>query len=263
MKLNVVPAGAGFGWAVLGIKTFFKQPLALGGLFFLFLGLMAVVSLVPLLGAAMALSLLPAATLGLMAATQQAEQGSFPMPSVLLTALRANTARRRQMALLGVIYALGFLLIMSITTLFDGGQFARLYLLGGEITPELLADSGFQLASWVSLLLYVPLSLLFWHAPALTHWQGLGALQSLFYSLLACLKNFWALTLFGVVWMLLLAGVLIAITAVAALLGNPRLVALAIVPAAMTVLALFFMSLFFTYRDSFVFDETTTLEGTP
>ncbi len=247
----------------MGIKTFFKQPLALGGLFFLFLGMLAVVSLVPVAGAALALGLLPAATLGLMAATQLAEQDTFPMPSVLLTAARSSPARRRQMALLGVIYALGFLLIMGITALFDGGQFARLYLLGGEITPELLADSGFQLASWVSLLLYLPLSLLFWHAPALTHWQGLGAVQSLFYSLLACLKNFWALALFGVVWLLLLVGILIAITAIAALIGNPRLVSLAVVPAAMTVLALFFMSLFFTYRDCFVFDKNPTLESTP
>lgn len=247
----------------MGIKTFFKQPLALGGLFFLFLGMLAVVSLVPVAGAALALGLLPAATLGLMAATQLAEQGTFPMPSVLLTAARSSPARRRQMALLGVIYALGFLLIMGITTLFDGGQFARLYLLGGDITPELLADSGFQLASWVSLLLYVPLSLLFWHAPALTHWQGLGAVQSLFYSLMACLKNFWALALFGVVWVALLVGLLVAITAIAALIGNPGLISLAVVPAAMTVLALFFMSLFFTYRDCFVFDAPPTLESTP
>lgn len=262
MKLNVVPASAGFKWAVSGIKTFFKQPLALGGLFFLFLGLLAVVSLVPVLGAAMALALLPATSLGLMAATQQAEQGNFPMPSVLLTALRADSARRREMALLGVIYALGFFLIIGITSLLDGGQFARLYLLGGEITPALLEDPDFQLASWVSILLYVPLSLLFWHAPALTHWQGLGAVQSLFYSLQACLKNFWALALFGVVWTLLLIGLLIAITAVAVLMGNTRWVTLAVVPTAMMVLALFFMSLFFTYRDSFVFDETT-LEATP
>ncbi|MFM9880520.1 MAG: BPSS1780 family membrane protein [Burkholderiaceae bacterium] len=263
MKLHVVPAGAGFGWAVLGIKNFLKQPVALGGLFFLFLGLIAITSLVPILGTALALALLPAITLGLMEATQLAEKGIFPMPSVLLTALRAEPARRRQMAFLGALYAAGFLLIMGITALFDGGQFARLYLLGGEITQELLTDSDFQLASWVSLALYLPLSLLFWHAPALTHWQGLGAVQSMFYSFVACMKNFWALSVFGLVWVGLLIGLLILVTTVAALSGSPKLVTVAIVPVSLTVAALFFMSTFFTYRDSFIFDDPTPTEGLP
>jgi len=37
MKLNIVPARTGITWVKLGIQTFFKQPLALAGLFFLWL----------------------------------------------------------------------------------------------------------------------------------------------------------------------------------------------------------------------------------
>ena len=33
------------------------------------------------------------------------------------------------MLVLGVLYAAGFLLVMAISALFDGGQFARMYLL--------------------------------------------------------------------------------------------------------------------------------------
>lgn len=263
MKLNLVPAGAGFGWAVLGIKTFFRQPLALGGLFLMFLGLLAVISLLPYVGAVLALAILPAATLGLMQASQLAEQGQFPMPSVLLAALSAAPERRRQMAYLGGSYAIGFLLIMAATTLADGGQFASLYLLGGEITPELMQNANFQLASWLSLLLYLPLSLMFWHAPALVHWHGLGAIQSLFYSFLACLKNFWALALFGAIWLLLMLALLMLITVFAALLGNPKIVTLALVPLTLAVLALFFFSLYFTYQGSFIADESPPQESPP
>ena len=35
MKLNIVPARTGLTWVKLGISTFFKQPLAIVGLFFM------------------------------------------------------------------------------------------------------------------------------------------------------------------------------------------------------------------------------------
>ncbi len=90
MRLNHVPASTGVQWVKLGVRTFFKQPLALAGLFFMFMLLVSILALVPLLGQALALALLPAATLGLMAATREAEKGQFPMPTVLASAFRAG-----------------------------------------------------------------------------------------------------------------------------------------------------------------------------
>ena len=80
MKLNIVPARTGSAWVKLGIRTFFKQPLALAGLFFMFMAVMTIVSQVPFIGIPLAMTLLPAATLGLMAATREASDGRFPMP---------------------------------------------------------------------------------------------------------------------------------------------------------------------------------------
>ena len=90
MKLNIVPARTGVTWVKLGIATFFKQPLALGGLFFMFMAVVSVASIIPVIGSVLALAVLPAATLGLMVATLQAKNGKFPMPSVLATAFRAG-----------------------------------------------------------------------------------------------------------------------------------------------------------------------------
>jgi hypothetical protein len=55
--------------------------------------------------------IVPAATLGLMAATQEALKGKFPMPTVLISAFRAGRQRVRAMLVLGGLYAAACLLI--------------------------------------------------------------------------------------------------------------------------------------------------------
>ena len=67
MKLNIVPARTGVQWVKLGVRTFFQQPMALTGLFFMFIAVMTIVSMIPYIGSALVLGLLPAATLGLTA----------------------------------------------------------------------------------------------------------------------------------------------------------------------------------------------------
>jgi hypothetical protein len=251
MKLKIVPARMGVVWVKLGIQTFFKQPLAMAGLFFMFMAVMSLLSIVPVLGNVLALALLPAATLGFMAATQEATKGKFPMPTILITAFRAGKQQMRAMMILGAIYAAAFLAVMGISALVDGGSFAKLYLVGGSFSRELVMDGNFQGAVWVSLALYLPLSLMFWHAPALVHWHGIAPVKSLFFSLVACFKCMGAFTVFGLVWMAVLIVVGMVITGVAAAIGGPNAAAAAMFPAAMVMAAMFFSSLYFTYRDSF------------
>jgi hypothetical protein len=244
MKLNIVPARAGVQWVKLGIQTFFRQPLALSGLFFMFMAILSVTTLLPYVGSALALALLPAATLGLMAATQEAAKGKFPMPSILISAFRAGQQRLR-------------------AALLDGGKFAMLYLVGGQITREQLAAEDFQRAMWVALALYLPLSLLFWHAPALVHWHGVPPTKSLFFSMVACLRNFKAFVLYGLMWLgVFVLGSLI-ITLFAALIGSPQAVGLAMVPAALLMAAMFFSSIYFSFRDSFVDDTHSQTHSEP
>ena len=251
MKLNIVPASEGAQWVKQGIRTFFRQPLALSGLFFMFMAIVSVLSIVPFLGSLLALVILPACTLGLMAATREAVAGKFPMPSIMASAFRAGKAKTQSMLVLGVIYALGVLLVMGASALADGGQFARLYLLGGTITREMVMEPAFQSAIWLALILYTPLSMLFWHAPALVHWHDMPPVKSLFFSGVVCLRNFRAFLVFGLVWMVifLLAGVMV--TLLATVIGGPEIAGVAMFPAAMLMAAMFFTSIYFTYQASF------------
>lgn len=251
MKLNIVPARTGLLWVKLGVRTFFKQPLALAGLFFMFMAVMTVASQIPFIGFALAMTLLPAATLGLMAATREAINGRFPMPVVLLAAFRAGRQQARAMLVLGGLYALGFLSVMALSYLVDGGDFARVYLGGAVPTREMMLAGDFQAAMWVFIGLHLPLSLMFWHAPALVYWHAVPPLKSLFFSLVACLRNFWAYAVFALMWLAMLLVLVASVTLVGALLGMPGLAGDLLFPALLLLAAMFFTSLYFTFRDSF------------
>jgi hypothetical protein len=253
MKLHIVPAKRGIQWVKSGMQTFMRQPLALSGLFFMFLALMSVFSLIPVLGSALALALLPGATLGLMAATREASSGKFPMPLILVSAFRAGQQQLRAMLTLGALYALGFVLILGISALIDGGKCARLYLLGGPLTAEMVQEGDFQLAMLVSSVLYIPLSLLFWHAPALVHWHGITPVKSLFFSMVACMRNLGAFTVYGLAWMGTFLGFGMVMAVLGAILGSADTVAAILYPAAMLMAAMFFTSIYFTFLDSFEF----------
>jgi hypothetical protein len=254
MNLQIVPARTGLQWALQGVRTFWRQPLAMSGLFFLFMATVSVVSIVPFIGGALALVLLPALTLGMMAATQTAVQGKFPMPGVLFAALKAGP-QRKTMLQLGGWYAVLFLGVMLVSMLADGGTFAKVYLGGSPMTPEVVNSASFQAALWVSMVFYIPVSMMFWHAPALVFWQGLPAGKSLFFSLVACWRNLKAFSVYLLVWVGIFTGAGILALLIASLLGDPQLMMAVLMPMALMTAAMFFTSMLFTVQDCFSFSE--------
>jgi hypothetical protein len=216
-------------------------------------------------GSALALIVLPALTLGMMAATQTASEGKFPMPGVLFVAFKAGP-HRRAMFQLGGLYAAIFMGVMFLSTLADGGTFAKVYFGGAAMTPEVVTADSFQTALWVSMLFYVPLSMMFWHAPALVHWYGMPAVKSLFFSFVACWRNLKAFVVYVFAWgvVFMLAGVLALL--ISSLMGNPGLMTATFMPLALMVAAMFFTSMLFSVRDCFstdVYDEPLVSEAQP
>lgn len=251
ISLNTLPAKTGALWVKQGIQTFFKQPLALGGLFFMFMALISVFSLIPVIGGALALVVLPAATVGLMTAARTANEGTFPMPTTLFAAFRVSPAKTRSILILGVLYALGFLAMLGISALFDGGKVAGMYLGGEPMTKELMMDADVQLATWAAMVLYLPLSLMFWHAPALVHWHDITPVKALFFSFIACIRNFAAFVVYFLGWLgvFIIGGMLMTLLAVVT--GSESLVSVVMLPVALLMATMFFCSIFFTVRDCF------------
>lgn len=264
MHLNVVPARTGLAWARKGVRTFWRQPMALTGLFVLFLAVLSSTAIVPVIGFLLALVLLPAGTLGLMAASRDADAGRKARPAALFAAFRAGPAYARQMLLLGVLYAGSFVVMLGISALFDGGAFAMGYVSGNRSASDMLNDPAVKMAMWATLVLYMPLSMLFWHAPALVYWYRISPAKSLFFSFVACVRNMGAFTVYALAWagIFLLGGLAVGIFTTLLLLtgivgdsGSALAGAVAaglVTLSALVLVAMFFNSLYFTFVDCFV-----------
>ncbi len=252
MKLHIVPARTGITWVRLGIRTFFRQPLALSGLFFMFLAVMSLASMVPVIGLGLAMALLPACTLGLMAASKEADAGNFPMPLVFLSAFRAGRQQLRAMLTLGVMYGIGLAIVMGITALFDDGRFAASYLAGSAPSIDMARDPDSRSAMMAFLVLQLPLSLMFWHAPALVHWHQVPPLKSVFFSLVACLRNLLAFIVFGLMWIGITMLLIVVVSLLTGILGNPQVAGVVLLPGTLMIAAMIFTSTYFSFRDCFL-----------
>lgn len=250
MHLNQVSAGHGWVWVKQGLRVFFKQPLAMAGLFFMFMMGVSLLAVIPLVGTFLAVALVPAGTLGLMAASREADAGRFPMPVTLLTAFRDGSERSKAMWLLGGLYAAVLLVVMLLSSQLLPTE-ALQALQGDQVDPEKVRETLMGPGLLAVALLYVPMLAAFWHAPPLVHWHGVTPVKALFFSWLACWRNKGAMLVFGLGWLgiFLLAGLLTSL--VAGLLG-PQALAIVTYPMVLLLAGMFHASLYFTFRDSFV-----------
>lgn len=256
MKLNIVPARTGLDWVKLGLRTFRQQPMALAGVSMLLIAIMYLVGMVPVVGRALALWLAPAATLAMMVASAEAVQGRFPKPSVLLVAFRSGSECSRRILVLGGLYVAGFLAILGVPTLIDGGVLAGFYLGEGSLSREIMETAAVQQAALLHALLSVLLSMTFWHAPGLVYWHGISPVKALFFSFVACGRNMKAFLMFGLGWLfVLMTGLLLSLilAAILILLGMPQEVAKGMLSGLqLLVTAMFLTSIVFTFRDCFL-----------
>ena len=259
MILRTVPARRGATWVRQGFAAFARQPLAFGALFAAFMFAVFVSTLLPLVGSLLLLVLLPLASLGFMVATRNLLDGQRPLPSAFWQPLRTGRQARIALLQLSLLYAAATFAIMWASDVFDGGALdALMQALSGteKVSPEAMTErlsnpalrSGLLFRFGLAGLLSVP----FWHAPALVHWDGHGAAKALFSSTVAIWRNRGAFTVYGLVWV----GVILAFTMLSSLLfglmGQPQWIALAAMPASLIFSTVLYVSLYLTFADSFV-----------
>jgi hypothetical protein len=261
MKLQTVPASRGAQWVREGFRTFFKRPLAFAALFATFMFGVLLLALVPLVGSLVVLALLPLVSLAFMLATQAALAGRAPTARVFAEPLRGPPARRNAMIQLGLIYAAATFAVLWLSDAVDGGAFEALMdsMPDAKGSPDAvaakLAAPGLGLGLLLRFGMAGVLSVPFWHAPALVHFEGQGCAQALFSSTLACWRNRGAFTVYSVMWFVVIVVFGLFGGMVFALLGQAPLFAVAAVPLSLMFSTVFYVSLYFTFADSFVTEE--------
>jgi len=272
MKLNLVPARTGVEWVRLGLRNFWRQPLAFVSLFLLFMAVISSVSQLPLVGRFLPLMLLPFSTLAFMVAASVADSasgngnatGDVKKPTgalMFLAVARAMRTEWRSLVVLGLISAVYFFLTVLATAVVDGGQFVRSYFLGEAPAKEVLESSRFQVANMLQLCLTLPLVAAMWHAPALVHWHKVEPVKSIFFSLVAMFRNFSAYALFWLVWcgvvlislacVALIATVVIGVGSLGSDTGAMAIGNILMVGTVLTLAAMAQASNWFTFRDTF------------
>jgi hypothetical protein len=219
----------------------------------------------PYIGSVLLLAALPLLTLGFMSATRAAAAGQPVHAGQLIEPFlrSADRARRHTLLRLCALYAVVTAIVMLAADAADGGTFERLQIVLAGTRDEaankeidaLLADgqlqAGLAIRFGASALLSVP----FWHAPPLVAWHGQGVAQSLFSSTLACWRNKGAFTLYLLAWTatVLLFG--LAAGLLFSALGMPQMMALAALPGGLMFSTAFYVSLYFSFADSFAAGE--------
>lgn len=249
MQALILPARRGWRWLAAGFALFRRNPPLFTLLVMGYWLVLALVNSVPLLGGVVSYLAMPALSMVLMNACRVLDRRLAVTPSALIAGLRGYAPT---LVVLGGVYFTATLAILGISSLIDGGTLFNLMFTGAQISDDALEAREFLLATQVALILLVPLVMAYWFAPILVVWHGATPGKALFFSFVACLRNWRAFLVYSLslaLWSALLPGLVLGFVAaifpgsasfMAAVLTAPLLLVLA-----PTVVASFYVG----YRD--------------
>lgn len=191
------PASDGWQWireafGLVGAKPGFW----IGSTLLLFVALV-VVALVPFVGQLVTLFIGPFIIAGFAHAARRQSNGDTPELGDLLVGFRERPGTLMAVAL--IYLAASLVIIAAIAAVMFAILGSGLVLDGGEIDPEVIAESWpvFLLAWLLAMALLLPLMMMYWFAPALVVFDGLGAVEAMKISFLACLRNILPFLIYG------------------------------------------------------------------
>ena len=268
LRLHPVAARQGWRWLSQGLAAFARRPLAFAGLFATFLmAVLLLALLLPVVGGALGLGLMPMLGLGFMIATVSARRDGPVHALQLVQGLRhPDRARKRAQWQLCGLYLLGSMLVITLAEWVDGGTLVELQRQLAQSQPgqpnaavnQVLADPRFVNGMLVRLGLGAALSVPFWHAAALVHWAGQGALQALFSSSVAVWRARGAFIVYMTGWALTALGLAAAVLLLVWLTGAQALMGWLVLPLGLACTAAFYVSVWFSFADSFGVQERAT-----
>jgi hypothetical protein len=191
-----VPARQGLQWVNSGFALYRKNPLLLSAAFGALFSVLALVSLIPLVGESLSDLLSPLMVAGFMAAFRMLDRDE---PLRWAHFLAGVNGPWLPLATIGAVQLLGVLGIGQIMQAM-GFDAAALVTAAQKSDPELMQTvmQASLPAVFVGLLLFTPLIMATWFAPALILFGNARPMQALLISLRAVAKNWLALTVNGI-----------------------------------------------------------------
>ena len=248
MQARIVPTARGAQWLLDGWRLFRTAPLAWIALVFAYWLIMTLLSIVPLAGIVAASILVPAFSVGFMAAARAAARRGPVELTLLFDGFRHYP---RSQLILGVLYLVCLGVVLGVSTLADDGALATWMLGGKRPDDEVLQSEAFLTALACAAALYVPVLMMFWFAPPLAAWHGAGPVKALFFSFFACLMNWRAFFAYGAASALLVLALPLALLSVLMLLSFKVAAISFVFPLLIVLLPTLFASFYASYRDVF------------
>ena len=164
MQPRIVDTKRGARWLADGWRLFRAAPLGWIAIVFAYWLLMTVVSILPLVGVAAASILVPAFSVGFMAAARLLREARPGRDALLFDGFATYL---RSQVILGVVYFACLGMVLAATTLADDGALAGWMLTGRRPEEEVLRSDAFLSALALAAALYMPVLMMFWFAPPL------------------------------------------------------------------------------------------------
>jgi hypothetical protein len=258
MQARQLPVYRGWAWLKEGLTLWRRNPALLTFAAFGYLLMLVVISVVPLIGQPIASLLMPVFSLGVLNTCRAIDEGRKAGPDILFSGFQQNLPG---LVTIGGIYLVGSLGALFLTSLADGGTLMQVMTGGGKLDPEATDRPGFTFALLLAVVLSTPVMMAYWFAPILAGWGNLTAPKAMFFSFVACLRNwrpFLAYAIALTVFAALLPGLVIGTIG----LVSPTLATLLSVPLPLLLIPIIFASFYANARDVFgdIRDEQSDAE---
>ncbi|WP_347249304.1 BPSS1780 family membrane protein [Zoogloea sp.] len=212
MQARMLPAQRGWAWIFDGFSLWRRNPALITFLVFGCSLSLLLVAAVPLIGQVIMSLVMPALSLGIFNGCKAVAERRKVGPDILFSGFRQNLP---ELVKIGGIYLAGTLAVMGISLLIDSEMNTKLSkaMLGRTGWGEALDDPTFTLALLVASIGSTPLMMAYWFAPLLAGWGRVPAAKALFFSFVACMRNWRAFLTYGIGLLIIAlgAGLLIAI----------------------------------------------------
>ena len=248
MQARIVQTRNGALWLAEGWRLFRSAPLGWLALVFAYWIIMTLASVVPVIGVAAASMMVPAFSVGFMAAARSASRRGPVELSMLFEGFRHHL---KSQLILGAVYLACLALLLGASTFADDGALARWMMTGKRPDDEVLQSDGFIAALLLTAALYVPVLMMFWFAPPLAAWHDTAPAKALFFSFFACLLNWRPFLAYGAVSAVFALALPLAVL-FALMLASFQVAAMSLVfPLLLVLLPTLFASFYASYRDIF------------